>query len=695
MKRLSPLVQMTMALVALCGTLVLLADLFFGVLPDRAAQTMQLRKNIGEALAVQVAALMQNEDRRALEQTLANVVARTDGVRSLAIRRADGEIVMQAGDHARVWRTIENDRSDLEQVTVPLAVGGQRWGSFELAFHGEPGNALQRWLSEPLVVTLLFVSAAGMLVFGLYMRRALQHLDPASVIPERVQGAFDAMAEGVVVVDARGRVLLANKAFRGLHPEAGSLRAGKPLSALPWLAAGLPADAAGHPWTRAMSERAGNAGYTLEAGRGGGQARRLVINCAPVTDPGGSVRGCLVTFNDVSELHRANEALREALAALSASKDEIEQKNDELQRLATRDPLTGCLNRRSFLEAFEAMFRDACAHGSALSCVMLDIDNFKAVNDTHGHAVGDRAIQEVAKKLHECARTTDLVCRYGGEEFCVVVPGIGLNGALGFAERVRTRIERECAAGVRETEGLRVTVSAGVEALSARTPSAPILLDRADKALYRAKRSGRNRVCEYAPGKPDAGVANRDALTGCLNARAFDAAFDAVLSAARTSGGLLGCAMLSIDNLKAVHEAHGAAIGDRVVQQVARKLLASAVATDLVGRYGAETFCIVAPELGPAEIVAFVEGVRADVERDCGLALPVAPGLRVTISAGVDSLAGNALGALTLVDRADQAHLRARRSGGNRVCEFTPAAKAARVAAAADAEHTDKEAQPR
>lgn len=497
MKAAGPLLKMTMALVALCGTLVLLADLFFGVFPDRAAQAREVRKHMAESLAVQVAALLQEDDRAALQRTLDNVAARHEALRSLAVRRADGQIVVQAGDHQQAWRSSVGDASRLEQVTVPLTAGGQRWGTFEMAFGGEPVLAVRHWLADPLVITLLFVGSVGSLVFALYLRRALQHLDPASVIPERVQGAFDAMAEGVVVLDARGRVLLANRAFRGLHRDAAALRPGGTLSSIDWLAAALPDDPSTHPWTRAMSQRAPDAGHTLEVADEGESPRQLVISCAPIADAGGSVRGCLVTFNDVTALHRANVALRDTLAALSASKDEIERKNGELQRLATRDPLTGCLNRRAFLDALERTMAHAGSAGLEVSCVMIDIDHFKAVNDTHGHAVGDRVIQEVAKKILECARTTDLVCRYGGEEFCVIVPGLDKQQVFAFAERVRARIERELAGGLREVPGVAVTVSAGVESQPAHRRDPTSLIDRADQALYRAKRSGRNRVCTY------------------------------------------------------------------------------------------------------------------------------------------------------------------------------------------------------
>lgn len=498
MKKASPLIQMTLALVVLGGTLVMLADLFLGVLPDRTADTMRVRKQIGESLAVQVAALLERDDRALLERTFSHVLERNEDVRSLAIRRGDGKVLLRAGDHEHAWRETAGEHSSLEQLTVPLNAAGARWGSFEMSFRSQPAGVLPRWATEPLVLVLLFFSTAGFVGFGLYMRRALLHLDPASVIPDRVQGAFDTMGEGVAVLDARGRVLLTNRAFRVLHPDAAQVRTGSSLSSLEWLAQELPSDPASHPWTRAISERAPNAGFTLEIGRSSAQARQLVINCAPIAEPGGAVLGCLATFTDVTELHRANERLRDTLTELSASKAVIELKNEELQRLATRDPLTGCLNRRAFHERLDPLFARSRDHGQALSCLMIDIDHFKAVNDKHGHAIGDRVIQEVAKKVIDSARTADLVCRYGGEEFCVVVAGLGVAETRMFAERVRQRIERECGPAVREVSDMHITVSVGVHTLGAGAANTAQLIDLADQALYRAKRSGRNRVSMFA-----------------------------------------------------------------------------------------------------------------------------------------------------------------------------------------------------
>ncbi len=679
---------MTMALVALCSTLVILGSLFLGTMPDRGAQERALRKAVGEALAVQLAELLRREDPREIEKSLDVIVTRTEGLRSVGVRRADGKLVVATPAHAQGWHLDEDDRSRPEQITVSLAANGERWGRVEMAFAADDTHPLLAFFKQPLVQMLLFIGIAGWLVFGLYMRRALQHLDPASVVPERVQGAFDAMAEGVVVLDSRSRVMLSNKAFRALHPQLAEVPTGSTLAALPWLSLCLPADAAQHPWARAMTERTANAGTALEAGQGADK-RQLVLNAAPISDAGGAVRGCMVTVNDMSALHHANEALREAMTALAGSKREVEQKNLELERLATRDPLTGALNRRAFHAAFDSIWREAVRAGSSLTCLMVDIDHFKNINDSHGHGVGDRVIQEVARKLQESVRGTDLLCRWGGEEFCVVVSGLDAAASAEFAERVRMRIERECGAGVREAPGLRVTASVGVELLTRQAESTALLIERADQALYRAKRNGRNRVAmphTQTPAEALVPASQQDADSGCLNPSGYAAALRSLREAARSDDRVLGCVMVGLDHHPSLLERHGAAALHAASVTLARWCRESAPATAAVARLDERRVALLLPGLGIEACQALAEHLRERVEASLADAIDGAEPRSVRVSLGVDALPAAAPGAATLGERAEQAMNRMRRSGGNGVMLFSSARAANEAAAREDSQ---------
>ena len=162
---------------------------------------------------------------------------------------------------------------------------------------------------------------------------------------------------------------------------------------------------------------------------------------------------------------------------------------EQAERLATTDGLTGLLNRRTFNSLLDRRWREAQRYRRQLSLLLLDIDHFKRVNDTHGHPAGDAVLRGVARLLQKCARETDAVARYGGEELAVVLPETDADGARAIAERIRRTIE--AAQHPTEQGVLRVTVSIGI-ATTARSPEE--LVESADKALYRAKQSGRNRV---------------------------------------------------------------------------------------------------------------------------------------------------------------------------------------------------------
>lgn len=170
---------------------------------------------------------------------------------------------------------------------------------------------------------------------------------------------------------------------------------------------------------------------------------------------------------------------------------------DRFRLLATRDPLTGLWNRRSIHQIFKDELASAAQSERTTGVLLVDLDFFKKVNDTHGHLAGDFVLQETSRRLRKALRTYDSVGRYGGEEFLIVVPGATESEACELAERLRSAVERK---PVRVGENqIRITLSIGVAIASPREQSPAGVLERADAALYDAKKFGRNRTCVRAP----------------------------------------------------------------------------------------------------------------------------------------------------------------------------------------------------
>jgi diguanylate cyclase (GGDEF)-like protein len=190
---------------------------------------------------------------------------------------------------------------------------------------------------------------------------------------------------------------------------------------------------------------------------------------------------------------------RELARLVEERTQQLEEANQTLQRLATLDGLTGIANHRRFQEVLDHEWKRAARSGAPLSLIMLDIDFFKAYNDTYGHRVGDECLKRVARILMEAVnRPTDLVARYGGEEFAMILADTNAEGALTVAEKIRRRIEDAGIVYDTSPIGEQVTVSLGIATMISGQHLGPgALIDAADQALYQAKQEGRNRVKSY------------------------------------------------------------------------------------------------------------------------------------------------------------------------------------------------------
>lgn len=199
----------------------------------------------------------------------------------------------------------------------------------------------------------------------------------------------------------------------------------------------------------------------------------IQLRAAPVYDENGTIIGAVESFSDNTE----------KMASL--------QLVEELQREAFLDPLTGLANRRYLMESIESILSEVNRYGWSFGLMMLDLDNFKTVNDTYGHVAGDETLRTVATTIARAMRASDLVGRYGGEEFIILVRSITAEQLLAIANKMRALVS---ATRIHLTNNtIAVTVSIG-GALARPDDSPKALLDRADALLYKSKAAGRNTV---------------------------------------------------------------------------------------------------------------------------------------------------------------------------------------------------------
>jgi two-component system cell cycle response regulator len=226
--------------------------------------------------------------------------------------------------------------------------------------------------------------------------------------------------------------------------------------------------------------------------------RRLPI--LVIVEPGNDarlLRGLDIGVNDyLARPIDNNELLARVRTQIKRKRyaDILQNRFAESVEMAITDPLTGLYNRRYMESHLKTLVEEATQRGKALSLLITDIDYFKAVNDSHGHGAGDAVLKEFAARIRENIRGVDLACRLGGEEFVIVMPDTGLARAYHVAERLRAGIARQPFTLDAMATVLDVTASVGVASLEGAGDSPEGLLSRADQALYRAKRDGRNRV---------------------------------------------------------------------------------------------------------------------------------------------------------------------------------------------------------
>jgi diguanylate cyclase (GGDEF)-like protein len=302
-------------------------------------------------------------------------------------------------------------------------------------------------------------AAASAIVAGGLLHPRLLDLGPVARTLVMVE-----LRDPIVVLDRKGHIVDVNRAARTL------------LGLRPYADVPLPL---GNLWARSRGDPGAIGTTTIHLPVvDAAEERPFDVTVTPLGERGGAVRSAMV-LRDVTARVRMEDDLRTMAA--------------DLERLANSDPLTGLGNRRRFMEVLALEVERADRYGRQLSLVLLDLDRFKKVNDTWGHAAGDEVLKDAARALRSVSRELDLPARLGGEELVLLLPETDGHGARVVAERVRERI-RQARHDTPDGRTFRVTASMGVASFGPDAPTAETLLRLADEALYAAKRGGRNRV---------------------------------------------------------------------------------------------------------------------------------------------------------------------------------------------------------
>jgi diguanylate cyclase (GGDEF)-like protein len=641
------------------GNQVLLSAELLGFTPDESKFQLTARKQVSEALAIQFSVLAPDKDSKKIQTVLGYVVKRNPEMLSAGIRMQQGQLIFQVGNHAKQWSDYDKNKSDSTHLVVPILQNKLPWGNIEIKFAPFSGESGFNFLKQPIFKMVGFVSLIGFFVYLVFMYRTLVLLDPSAVIPERVTAAFDTLAEGVIILDEHEQIVLANKAFTEKIAKPMSALLGIKASNLKWQS--IHADFAGHllPWQKVLKTGKSIIGTQLMLPSSQGILYKFVANASPIYGRHKETQGVLITLDDITALEEHNTTLQTMVRRLEESQTKVQQQNKELHYLATRDSLTDCLNRRFLTEQFEKVFKEAKKNDLELACIMADIDHFKKVNDTFGHATGDIVIKLFADILHATTRKVDFVGRFGGEEFCVVLPGLRVEEAITVAERMRLRIKEE--SSNRTEKDLKVTASFGIASIKDFPENPTAMIGLADEALYIAKNSGRNRVecwgsktesTSHAQTKtsqvqdtatPDHTskelasinvtqlqlrvseletiatqfstelefVKHYDVLTGLPNQALFFDRITQVIERGSRHYLLAGILVVDINMISQINNTLGRAVGDKLLLEIASRLNATFRSYDgitrlTLSRFGGDEFAVLLTEIPSKDTVTWM-----------------------------------------------------------------------------------------
>ena len=312
MRWISSRLHLAMGLAALAVGVVLGAS-YLQLIPDGEAMTRQHRGALAETIAISVSSQLNEAQPEDLQATLQFLRARNPDLLSIGVRSQTGELLIDVQGHAAHWAPGPRGASTDAEIFVPVWQAGQAWGQLELRFKPLRSPGWKALLDDPSLRLTAFMFMLCTLLFFLYLRRMLRELDPSRAVPQRVRTAYDTLTEGLIVVDAEGSIVLANKSTGAMLGVDENSLVGHSPSEFAWsLQDGQQMGGAALPWQTALTTRQAQRDVHLNVVRHDGARFSLRANCSPILDERGALQAVVISFQDVTELEQRGEALRAA-----------------------------------------------------------------------------------------------------------------------------------------------------------------------------------------------------------------------------------------------------------------------------------------------------------------------------------------------------------------------------------------------
>lgn len=317
--RISTKARLAIGMAGIVVSIILVTGML-GLIPNERALILQGRAGVAEAIAVNSSVFITQSDLWRMENNLRVQVQRQDQLLSAGVRRADGKLMVDVGDeHANNWQEIATQLTQQSQLFVPIWQGDRRWGQVELRFVPYLPPGILGYLRDPFLQLLMIVMWGSFIFFYFYLGKMLKQLDPSQAIPDRVKSAFDTMAEGLLVLDAKQNIVLANDAFATLMGFDAEKVIGTKVNQFAWDFVDTE-DLETYPWEVALKYSEATINRMVKLTLPSGAIRTFMTNCSPVLAGGGKAAGVLVSLDDVTLLEEKEVELRK-------SKDEAEAAN--------------------------------------------------------------------------------------------------------------------------------------------------------------------------------------------------------------------------------------------------------------------------------------------------------------------------------------------------------------------------------